>query len=384
VLTARDCDSTNGTLVNGARLVGETVLSGGEEISIGDALVLVGLSSPRVLPRRSPEPVPAPCEGRPIAADPVTVRLMSLVSRVAATEATALLVGETGTGKDVVARELHARSRRRDGPFIRVDCGTIPTGIFSREMFGNEPGAFTGAKERRIGLFEAASGGTLFLDEVGEIPLVDQPRLLRAIEQRAVTRVGGVQETPVDIRIVAATNRDLEALVDQGLFREDLFFRLNVIAIFVPALRDRPGDVAPLARHFAERIVCSAGRSPVQLSVEAIGVLARHGWPGNVRELRNVVERAVLLASGPVVAPEDVLRILHTEAFSNTRLDLTGDVNLPALVEEVERLALLRALERSGRNQSLAAERLGISRRALIYKMQRYGIAGRNRGRSPA
>jgi DNA-binding NtrC family response regulator len=507
VLTARDCGSTNGTLVNGVKLAGEAVLGGGEEIAMGEALVIVGLSSPRSATRRllepglfdarlaqetlrasrlgrslvlvrlvafgseeevhecldavraslpghavlgalSPaisqavvadatlEPVASaistlladrgwgpgrlraglaefPRHGQspsalvehvaralerpdaadaggavsspgtdppPTAADPVSVRLFSLVSRVAATDATVLLVGETGVGKDVVARALHARSRRSGGPFVRVDCGAIPTGIFAREMFGNEPGAFTGARDRRIGLFEAASGGTLFLDEVAEIPLMDQPRLLRALEQRAVTRVGGVKETPVDIRIVAATNRDLEELVAQGLFREDLFFRLNVIAIFVPALRDRPGDIAPLVRGFVERIVRSSGRGEVALSPEAVEVLARHGWPGNVRELRNVVERAVLLAAGPTVEPEDVLRILHAEAVPS--LDLAGDVALKTLVEEVERLALVRTLERCGQNQSLAAERLGISRRALIYKMQRYQIAGRGRSRA--
>lgn len=502
-LTVADCGSTNGSFINDQQLIGEATLLGGEEIRLGDALVVVGLTSPRPLGRKflpraafqqrlsqelirasrlsrplvllhvtclggeeevkthldaltstlpgnvtagtvresefnvvlpdataestrqtlaglatsdrwnptrvrigvaefphhgqdlaaltahaeleargtdRPPAIPAEARKGPVAVDPVTVRLFALADRVAGAESTTLLVGETGVGKDVVAREIHSRSPRRDGPFVAVNCGAIPSTLFARELFGHEAGAFTGASDQQIGLFEASSGGTLFLDEVAEIPLAEQARLLRAIEHRAFTRIGGVQEISVDVRFVSATNRDLEDLVTQGLFREDLLFRLNVITIFVPALRDRPADINPLAQRFFKEVITSSGRgeSSLVLSEEALGVLSRYSWPGNVRELRNAVERAVLLSSGPILTAEEILEILYGSSLTKT--ELSCETDLKVLVEEVERNVVRRALDSCGQNQSLAAQRLGISRRTLIYKMQRYGIAGRRSG----
>ena len=228
--------------------------------------------------------------------------------------------------------------------------------------------------ERRAGCFEAASGGTLFLDEVAEIPLADQANLLRAIETRSVTRLGGSKPVAVDIRIVAATNRELREQVQQGLFRQDLLYRLDVLAIVVPALRDRPGDVGPLAERFLAELSASGARPGLSFSSEALAALARHGWPGNVRELRNVVERLALLSAGPVISDVEVLDVLYGRSLAT--VDLSRETDLKTLVEEVERTAIGRALSACGGNQTLAAERLGISRRTLIYRMQRYGISG--------
>ena len=292
--------------------------------------------------------------------------------RVADSDVPVLLTGESGTGKEVLAQLIHRGSPRRGGPLVAVNCAAIPANLLASELFGHERGAFTGAEQRRTGRFRDAAGGTLFLDEIGDLPLELQPALLRALETGRVVPVGSDREVPVDYRLVAATNKDLEAEVHAGRFRADLFYRLNVIALELPPLRERPQDIADLARHF----LAKKGEEKKRISRAAERALAAHDWPGNVRELANAMERARLLSRTDVILPEHLPPAVRVHAPAATA---TG--NLPALdlaavrtLEDTEKQEIRKALQETGGNRTRAATLLGITRRGLLYKLKRFGL----------
>ena len=294
---------------------------------------------------------------------------------------TVLLLGETGSGKGHLARLLHAAGGRASGPFIEVNCTALPETLIEAELFGHEKGAFTDAKAARAGLFETAHGGTLFLDEIGHVSLALQAKFLHVIEARIVRRVGGTQERPVDVHLVAATNRDLEAAVRLGEFREDLYQRLRVAEIRVPPLRERGDDVLLLARVFLDRIARRYGVGPRALTAEAERAMRAYSWPGNVRELANTLERAVLFADGEELGPDDLGLPLDGGAPGTVRAGPTGEVHIEIpdtglSLEAVERALLSGALAKAGGNQSGAARLLGISRDTLRYRLEKYGLSG--------
>lgn len=279
---------------------------------------------------------------------------------VAPSVAPVLISGESGVGKEIVVQLIHGWSPRAAGPLVAANCAGLPESLIESELFGHTKGAFTGADAQRRGFFRAADGGTLFLDEIGELPLALQPKLLRALESGQVTPVGSEVPVQVDTRLVAATNRDLGEAVEQGTFRDDLYYRINVIELIVPPLRDRRDDILPLARRFATEFA----RSPVRLSPQATQYLLAHQWPGNVRELRNAVQRACLLCRGDVIMPEHLPpKVAATAAGGEEPVD-TGRLS------QVERATILATLEECGQNRTHAAKKLGISRRALIYKLR--------------
>jgi two-component system response regulator AtoC len=298
----------------------------------------------------------------------------ALVARVARTPATALVFGETGTGKELIARALHAQSPRHAGPFCAINCATIPATLIESTLFGHEKGAFTGAQQQKKGLFEQAHGGTVFLDEVGELPPPAQAALLRVLEERMITRVGAVKEISVDVRVVAATHRDLEQMVADGSFRADLYHRLNTLSLSLPPLRERRDEIAPLARVFLRELCREWGRSDAELAPETVAALEAHSWPGNVRELRNVIERALILSSSDRLGPELLPESLASRVTSPPARD-SGDVaTLAGVSPEGEQERILEALRKTGGNQTRAAELLGMPRRTFVYKLRRYGI----------
>jgi two-component system response regulator AtoC len=293
-----------------------------------------------------------------------------LLDKVAAGDATVLLRGESGTGKELAARALHQRGRRRAGPFVKVHCAALPDALLESELFGYEKGAFTGAASRKPGRVELAEGGTLFLDEIGDVTSAVQVKLLRLLQDRAYERLGGTSTLRADVRFVTATHRNLEEMVKAGQFREDLFYRLNVVPIWLPPLRDRPGDVARLARHFCAAIAASSGRQGVELAPEAVDRLAALRWPGNVRQLQNFIERLIVLSDGPTLSHADVERELSREqgpAAEPARA--SPGLSLESRRQDAERDALRDALARAGGNRTMAARLLGISRRTLYSKL---------------
>ncbi|KAB0633250.1 sigma-54-dependent transcriptional regulator [Burkholderia latens] len=298
------------------------------------------------------------------------------LGRAATSDATVLVTGETGTGKEVAARVLHAASARHAGPFVAVNCAAIPADLLESELFGHRRGAFTGAHADRAGRLVEAGGGTLFLDEIGDMPAAMQAKLLRALQERQVTPLGADRPTPIDIRVVAATHRDLAAGVASGTFREDLFYRLNVIPLHLPPLAERVADILPLAAHFLER---AAGARPLHLTNDAQRALLAHRWPGNVRELRNVMERAAALAPGPAITAADLALGAAPAAGVHADADAAlpaflFDLPLPDALAAVERAAILRALERANGNRAEAARQLGIGRQSLYARMANLGI----------
>jgi formate hydrogenlyase transcriptional activator len=304
----------------------------------------------------------------------VMQRLCRQVKLVAPTGSTALILGETGTGKELVARALHNLSPRRDTPFVKVNCAAIPASLIESELFGHERGAFTGAVGRRTGRFELANGGTLFLDEIGDVSLELQPKLLRVLQEQEFERVGSSQTTRVDVRIVAATSRDLRQMVVAREFRADLYYRLNVLPLRVPTLRERPEDIPLLVRHFVELFSRRANKQIRQIPVEAIEVMASHQWPGNVRELQNIVERAVILSSGRV------LQLAFDGLPQSARFSATAGVGKSddlMTLKDVERKHILQTLAETNRvlgGPKGAAVRLGLARTTLIAKMKKLGI----------
>ena len=305
-------------------------------------------------------------------------RLVEMIDRVAPTDSRVLITGESGTGKELVAAAIHVGSPRRDRPFVRVNCAAIPRDLVESEMFGHERGAFTGATERRIGRFELAHRGSLFLDEVGDLGSEAQAKLLRAIEAREIERVGGGKPIPVDVRLIAATNKDLQRAVRDGAFREDLFFRLNVLPLTVPPLRERPDDIPLLVRHFARLTRARTGRALPTWDDAAIALLGRYRWPGNVRELANIVERLVILHPGQHIGEADVRHVISVDDRSPSRAPLPDPAGLEAplsdLLDDYERLLVTRALAASGGNVAEAARRLQTDRPNLYRRMKRLGI----------
>ena len=289
--------------------------------------------------------------------------VLSLVTRVAPTPWTVLIRGETGTGKELIARLIHLLSPVKDGPFIEVNCGAIPDNLFESELFGHEKGAFTGAVAARKGRFELARGGTLFLDEIGELPLSLQPKLLRALQEKRISRVGGEKEITVDVRVIAATNRELNRSVEQGQFREDLYYRLNVLDIEIPPLRRRKEDIPTLVHAFLERY----GLRPVTFDPEAMATLVKYSFPGNVRELEHIIQRTITLARGNVIRASDLPPEVRFQQAA-------AQGNLSDRLSAVEREMLIAALDKAGWVQTRAAESLGISERVLRYKMKKYRI----------
>jgi DNA-binding NtrC family response regulator len=305
-------------------------------------------------------------------------RAVAETQRVAQTEATVLLLGESGTGKELFARAVHHLSARRDHPFVAINCAAIPETLIENELFGHERGAFTGASDRRQGKFELASGGTVFLDEIGELPLGVQGKLLRAIEEKMIDRIGGRAPLAVDVRVVAATNKDLKTAVEQGQFRGDLYFRLAVFPIEVPPLRERGEDVTLLARHFAAEIGRELRGREAELNDDAVAAIRRHQWPGNVRELENAIERACIISDTLVLEPGDLgFETSPTEAGERLeQLDLSGTLSEVAhrALRIVERKKIARALEANLGNKSKTAEDLGVSYKTLLNKIKEYAL----------
>jgi len=306
-------------------------------------------------------------------------RAVSETQRVAQTETTVLLLGESGTGKELFARAVHHLSVRRNKPFVAINCAAIPETLIENELFGHERGAFTGAGERRLGKFELASSGTVFLDEIGELPLTVQGKLLRVIEEKVVDRIGGRSPVPVDVRVVAATNRDLKAAVESGEFRRDLFFRLAVFPLVIPPLRERDSDIALLAKHFAAQLGKELRGREVTLSDEALKTLHAHKWPGNVRELENAIERACILSDTMVLEPKDLG--IATERAGNAEalkfLDLTGSLSdvTQRTLRFVERQKILETLATNEGNKMQTAEDLGVSYKTLLTKIKDYNLS---------
>ena len=317
--------------------------------------------------------------GEMIGSSAAMQRLRELIARVAPTDSRVLVSGESGTGKELVAAAIHTGSARRDRPFVRVNCAALPRDLVESEMFGHERGAFTGAAERRIGRFELAHTGTLFLDEVGDLGAEAQAKLLRAIEAREIERLGGAKPIPTDVRIIAATNKALQKAAREGTFREDLLFRLNVIPIDVPPLRERPGDIPALVAHFAAVFRVRTGRANLEWSAEAIEQLQRHPWPGNIRELANIVERLVILHPGLRITSREVSQVIPASDEPFVRQTELPDANqletpLSDLLDEYERLLITRALAMANGNIAEAARRLKTDRPNLYRRMKRLGV----------
>ena len=307
---------------------------------------------------------------RPLVAEsPAMRRALALAERAAAARSTVLLIGETGTGKEQLARHIHDLSPRCEGPFVPVNCAALPSGLLESELFGHEKGAFTGADQRRLGRFELANGGTLLLDEVGELPGPAQVALLRVLQEREITRLGGGQPVRVDVRLIAATHRDLRAEVRAGRFREDLFFRVHVVPVELPPLRERPEDIEPLAQLFLERFGRAAGRPARALSASALALLLRHPWPGNVRELQNIAERLVVVGEAGSIEAEELAAVLPGVSPEDAPA-----AECPPSLWEQERRLLVEALARTGHNQTHAARQLQISREQLRTRIKRYGL----------
>jgi two-component system NtrC family response regulator len=296
--------------------------------------------------------------------------VLEMAGRVAASDASVLITGESGTGKELLAKGIHYSSPRADGPFIAVNCAAIPETLIESELFGHVKGAFTGAIRDREGKFELAGGGTLFLDEIGELRIDLQSKILRALQEKTIDRVGGERPVPVDVRVIAATNRDIERAVKDGKFREDIYYRLSVITLHMPPLRERKEDIPLLIEHFLKKYNKA---EPVTLEPEALTVLKDYGWPGNVRELENVIERASVLRRGKVITRAELPDKLMKEQMGVEDIIL----NLPEegiSLEELEKSLIVKALEKHKGNQTRAAEYLGITRPTLIYRMEKYGL----------
>lgn len=358
----RDLGSTNGTLLNGVS-IREAFLSPGD-------LITIGTSRLRFEPREQ-EIVVLPSDKDhfgPLYGSSLSMRQMfGFLERVAASEVTVLIQGETGTGKEMVAKALHQSSSRSKGPLVIFDCSSVQPELIASELFGHRAGSFTGAHQNRRGAFEEAAGGTIFLDEIGELPLEQQPMLLRALEAREVRPVGANIPVPVDVRVVAATHRDIGAMARQGRFREDLYYRLAVLHVHLPPLRERREDIPGLVRVLLERSTRS-GAGP-GISEDALEVLSAHDWPGNVRELRNVLERSAALCTGPVLTSKELLLSAASPVPAGGGLDLSNRT-----LEEIEREVIRQTLVRTGGNKKEAARLLGIHRTTMHEKVKKYSL----------
>jgi two-component system response regulator AtoC len=369
----QDLGSRNGTLLNG-RTLGkeECALVTGGVVRIGDCEIILATASPGPRGDLSSEPEGEGVTEDIVIADPEMHKVAELARKVARSNASVLLLGETGVGKDVFARRIHAGSTRADKPFVRLNCGAIPGALFESQLFGHERGAFTGADRKRDGLVHTAHGGTLFLDEIGELSLAEQVKLLHLLENRTFVRIGGTTEIAADVRVICATHRDLQADVDSGRFRADLYYRISSFVITVPPLRTRPREIVVMAYSFTKALASRAGENVPDLSRAFIESLSGYAWPGNVRELRNAVEHAMVVAEGATLEVEHLPAALTSAAAP-------ASSPLPGIQRDLaarERESIEAAIEAEGGNQTRAALRLGMSRRTLVYKLARWRREG--------
>ncbi len=297
-----------------------------------------------------------------------------LIDKVAPTDTAVLIRGESGTGKELVAHAIHFNSRRKDGPFIKVNCAVLAEGVLESELFGHEKGSFTGAAGKRIGRFELANGGSIFLDEIGDISLSTQVKLLRVLQEKEFERVGGMESIRTDVRVITATNKNLEEGIKKGQFREDLFFRLNVVPIYVPPLRERKEDIERLSYHFLSRYSLEANKKISKLDKRALEMMTRYNWPGNVRELENTIQRAVVLSDSDTIYPSNLPLDVQTYQKDEYLHYLNENASLTEKVENYEKELILRAMEKTNHVQTKAAKLLNINRTALIYKLKKYGL----------
>lgn len=308
-------------------------------------------------------------------------KIFELIRKVSDSPTNVLVTGESGTGKEMVAKAIHFNSPLKDRPFVSVNCGAIPENLVESELFGHKKGSFTGAVADKEGLFQTADGGTLFLDEIGELPLSSQVRILRAIQEKSIRRVGGTDDVKVDVRIIAATNRDLEQMVSQGTFRQDLYYRLNVINILTPPLRDRRDDIPLLAGHFLQKYNERFGKSIQTISKEAMDLLKKYDFPGNVRELENIIERTVALESGATVLPESLPQFVNTPSgrklVSSDGIEVTDDgIDLQKVLDQLERELLIKAIHQANGVKKRAAKLLGITFRSMRYRVEKFNLGG--------
>ena len=311
-------------------------------------------------------------QGGFIGESPEISAIKRMITRIASTQATVLITGESGTGKEVVAREIHRKSTLSDGPFVAINIGGVPENLLESELFGYEKGAFTGASQRKVGLFELAAGGTLFLDEIGDMPLPLQVKILRVLQDRKITRLGGTEPIPINVRIIAATNKALEEQVVKGSFREDLFYRLNVVRINIPPLRDRSSDIPLLASYILAKYSREMSVKVTGFTPEALEALRNHSFYGNVRELENIIERAMIFADSDTIDTDDL--DLRSSSVRNGEAEEREAVPRAFTLRDAEKEAIIRALRRWDGNRTHAAKELGISRRTLISKIQEYDI----------
>ncbi len=365
-----DLGSKNGTWVDGVR-VKEAFLGATSKVQLGLAEVFFALEEDRV----HVELARAERLGRLIGKSPQMREIFALIPKVARANVPVLIEGESGTGKELVAEAVYQHSARSEKPFVIFDCSAVPPDLAESELFGHVRGAFTGAVQTRAGVFEQANGGTLFLDEIGEIPPATQVKLLQVLQNRTFERVGGNEPVHTDVRVIAATNRDLVADVRAGKFREDLFYRLNVVHIDMPALRLRGGDVIVLATHFLQKFALENHKRVDGFTDKARTKLVTYRWPGNVRALENAIERAVVLAEGPLIDEADLPFEAAPEAFGNLRVP-------GSTMDEIEKFAILKTLEAVDGSTSRAAEILDISVRTIQYRLHEYGLAGREKHKS--
>lgn len=358
----RDLDSTNGTFLDGVR-IREGYLAPGSIIRLGQTEISFSPLEERIENLKSD----ADCFGELIGSSTPLREVYAILERIAPTDVTVLLEGETGTGKELAARAVHSRSRRADSPFVVIDCGAVAPNLIESELFGHEKGAFTDAVRARQGAFELADKGTIFLDEIGELPLELQPKLLRALDQRETKRVGADKPVGFNVRIISATNKDLEKEVKAGRFREDLYYRLSVVRIHMPPLRCRKEDLETISAHLLTGISSDIGKKITGLSPEATAALTAYSWPGNVRELKNVLGRAAALCDGTRIEARDLF--LSQRSKAATLGDLGGKT-----LEEIEKAAIKATLKSASGNKTEAAKMLGIAYSTLYEKMKKYGM----------
>ena len=377
--TITDLSSANGTSLRGRRLTdGERcAVRPGDAIEVGDAVLVLQPRDAAVTASAPTKPSPG-MRADVVVEDDATRGVHGLIARVAPGMINVLLLGETGVGKEVLAERVHRLSPRAAGPFVRLHCAALSENLLESELFGHEKGAFTGANERRVGHLEAANGGTVFFDEVGELPPSVQVKLLRVLEERRVTRVGGTEPVDIDVRVVAATHRDLADDVARGRFRQDLWYRFNGISVTVPPLRERRAEIAPLARLFLSEAAARSGLgAPPPITAEAVRALEAHPWPGNLRELRNLMERAALLCDG-AVRPEHLAFDAPAQRSPETSPHTARA--LREQLDAIERDRILDALRRCGGNQSRTAKLLEMPRRTLLARLDAYGVPRPRKG----
>jgi two-component system response regulator AtoC len=374
-----DLGSTNGTFVNGRKIGGPTEIGHGDVVRLGSTQIGVVETFASARARQG---VQAPVESRTVTRDepaailikdPSMVRLYAYAERIAPSFSSVILMGETGTGKEVMARHIHQSSKVCKGPFVPINCSTIPEAIAESELFGHEKGAFTGAAARKTGHIEEAHGGTLFLDEVTDLPPPVQPKLLRFLDDRKITRLGGTGTIEVDVRLVCATNRDIEGEVRAGKLRADLYYRLNQFSIYIPPLRSRPLEIPAFAEFFLKAMAGRTGMKTPVIAPDAVQLMMSYPWPGNIRELRNVMERVVVMAGQDGITKDLVHAILkHAVGPADNASGMYSKI------EQLERKMIVDALSGCGGNQTRAARMLGISRRTLLYRLQKYGLGQGN------